>query len=70
MFINAIMPHLLNATKQPFKSKLTQTIATSYLLHLLGADGLVGVRFQVSDVRGVVRRGSGASGFAALELTG
>ena len=41
-----------------------------YLFHILGADWLVGVCFQVSDVRRVVGRGGGASGFAALQLVG
>lgn len=41
-----------------------------YLFHLLCADWLVRVCFQVSYVWCVVWRGSGASGFAALQLVG
>lgn len=42
----------------------------SDLFHVVRADGLVGVSFQVGDVRGVVGRGGGTFGFAAQQLIG
>lgn len=44
-------------------------VCVCYLLHVLRADRFVRVCFQERDVRRVVRRGGGASAFAALQLT-
>lgn len=49
---------------------LTNNVARCYLLHLLCADWLVGVRFQVRYVRRIVGCRGGASVFAAHQLTG